>query len=634
MQQFKTESKKLLDLVINSIYTNKEVFLRELISNASDSLDKVILKAAAEGDEIDRSTLAIDLDYDEEARTITVSDNGIGMSAQELEENLGTIAHSSSFEMKHSDEDLSDQDVDIIGQFGVGFYSSFMVADKVTVISRAYGSEEANIWESDGLEGFTIRPGQRSNHGTDVILHIRPNSNGFDYTKFMSHPSMSELVKRHSNYIRYPIYLEVTGQREVEKPEGVRYWEPTFEDFTERRILNSMVPIWAKPRSEVSVEDYDEYYKTEFDDPKPPLRIISMHARGSRSCDVLLFIPAEPPADLYTAEFKKGLELYSSGVMIQERCEDLLPEYFGFVRGVVDSPDISLNLSRNTMQEDQFLKAIAQQIDKRLKAELEAMRDNERDEYINFFINFGRMFKFAVYATFGTLNEQLEDFLMFFTAKKDEPVTLREYFNDMPANQPYLFFASGVDAGRLEASPSVKAVTDKGFDVLLCSESIDEFCMMTLREYSGKLIKNVTSDDLGLDDDLTVALTNNVNRENAGLFAAMRKALPSDVIEVTATSKLSTIPACIAAKGPISLGMEKYFASMPEEMGGRPKIQHALELNPGHPVFEKLKTAYNQKDDETVAQYATILYGQAMLTEGLPLSNFAAYSKAVYDLMS
>ena len=634
MKQFKTESKKILDLVINSIYTNKDVFLRELISNASDSLDKVILRAAAEGGQIDRSTLEITLDFDPQERTITVSDNGIGMTAEELEENLGTIAHSSSFELKHSDDEaLDEEDVDIIGQFGVCFYSSFMVADHVTVISRAYGSDEANIWESDGIEGFTIAPAERSSHGTDVILHLRRNGGGTDYNKFLSHPALAELVRRHSNYIRYPICLEVTGRREVERPADARFWEPTFEDFTEKKILNSMVPIWAKSSSEVTREDYEEFYKNEFGDTNPPLRIISMHARGGHSCDVLLFVPSEPPADLYTSEFKKGLELYSSGVMIQERCEDLLPEYFGFVRGIVDSPDLALTLSRESTSEDVFLKAIAKQIDLRLKAEFQAMRDRERDQYVEFFANFGRMFKFAIYATFGALNEELEDFLMFWTALKDQPVTLKEYYEDLKPGQSYVLYASGDDSHRLEASPSVSTVTRRGYDVLLCSESIDEFCLMTLREYQGKPIKNVASNDLNLDDAFEVAVTQSVNNQNRKLFATMTRALPADVIEVCATSRLSQAPACITAKGPISLGMEKYFASMPEEMGGRPKIQHALELNPEHPIFARLVKAQDEGDEDLINRYAMVLYGQAMLAEGLQIPDVAAYSRAVYSLM-
>jgi molecular chaperone HtpG len=393
------------------------------------------------------------------------------------------------------------------------------------------------------------------------------------------------------------------------------------------------VPLWAKPRDQVSQADYDEFYKREFNDANDPLRIISMHARGSRSCDVLLYVPAEPPADLYSPDFKKGLELYSSGVMIMEQCDALLPEYFGFVRGVVDSPDLSLNLSREAMQEDEFLKAVAQQIDKRLLMEMEAMRDNERDQYVELFANFGRMFKYAIYATFGALNAKLEDLLLFFTANRDEPVTLKEYRESMPGNQPFLFFASGDDAGRLEASPSVSAVTARGFDVLLCSESIDELALMTLREYAGVPIKNVTAEDLGLDDLADVEFVEQVNGENRALFQAMKDLLPADVVEVRATARLASIPACITAKGPVSLGMEKYFASLPDEMGGRPQIQHALELNPRHSVFGKLQGFHVQGDVEALGRYAAVLHGQALLAEGLPVADLAAYSKAVYELL-
>ena len=435
VKQFKTESKKLLDLVINSIYSNKDVFLRELISNASDSLDKVVVRAVESKDyELERDSLEIELSFDVEARTITVTDSGIGMSAEELETNLGTIAHSASMEFKETEEGAQAEEVDIIGQFGVGFYSAFMVADHVTVLSRAYGSEEANVWKSDGMEGFTIEPGERSHHGTDVTLHLRENTpGGFDYDKFLSHPSLSELVKRYSDYIRYPIVMEVSSRREVPKPEGAVNWEPQFEDYTERKVLNSMEPIWVKGKSQVPQEDYDNFYMKEFVDSNPPLRTISMHARGGHSCDVLLFIPSEPSADFYSNEYKKGLRLYSSGVLIQENCSQLIPESFGFIRGVVDSPDISLNLSRESLTEDRFLKAIAKQIEKRVKYELEEMRDKERELYTDFFGKFGRIFKFAIYATFGAQNEMLEDLLMYYTVNNEQPVTLKEYREAMTA---------------------------------------------------------------------------------------------------------------------------------------------------------------------------------------------------------
>lgn len=633
MKQFKAESKKLLDLVINSIYTEKDVFLRELISNASDAYDKLTL--AYVRDKVDISTVPdpeIELAYDTDKRTITISDGGIGMSDAELEENLGTIAHSASLEVKSQEQAQSSDDVDIIGQFGVGFYSCFMVADQVQVISRAYGSDKAFVWSSDGLEGFTIEPGERSSHGTDIILHLRSCADGFDYDKFLSHSALKELVKRYSNYIRYPIVMETTSRREVPAPKGAKNWEPKFEDYTERVTLNSMTPIWARSKSEVTQAEYDAFYMQEFDDPNPPLRTISMHARGGKSCDVLLFIPSQPPADFFSSEFKKGLELYSSNVMIMERCPELLTESFGFLRGVVDSPDISLNLSRETLQEDRFLKAIAAQIHKRVKAELEDMRDKEREQYEEFFGMFGRIFKFAIYATFGAQNAELEDLLMFFTANEDKPVTLREYRDKMPGNQPCIFYASGGEADKLEASPSVTAVTSHGFDVLLCTDSIDEFALMTLREYDNVPIKNVTAEGLILESDEEAAFLANVCEENQALFNAILKATPADVVEVTATMRLHEIPACIAAKGPVSLGMEKYFSSAAGE-AGTPQVQHVLELNPRHRIFKTLKEAFAADDTDLIQRYATVLHGQALLAEGLAIEDMAAYARAVYDLM-
>ena len=633
MKKFKAESKKLLDLVINSIYTEKDVFLRELISNASDAYDKLRLAQTLQDGQESSTASEIELAFDLEKRTITVSDNGIGMSAAELEKNLGTIAHSASLEAKRQELAQSSDDVDIIGQFGVGFYSCFMVARRVEVISRAYGSEEANIWESDGLEGFTVKPAQRAVHGTDVVMYLRDSTRDFDYDKFLSHPALSELVKRYSNYIRYPIALETTSRQEVPVPEGAKGWEPVFEDVTERVVLNSMTPIWTKAKSEVSQAEYDAFYMKEFDDPNPPLRTISMHARGAKNCDVLLFIPSQPPADFFTSEFKKGLELYSSNVMIMERCPELLTESFGFLRGVVDSPDISLNLSRETLQEDHFLKAIAAQIQKRVKVELEDMRDNERDLYEEFFGLFGRIFKFAIYATFGAQNAELEDLLMFFTANSDTPLTLREYRDKMPSNQPCIFFASGNDAAeKLEASPSVNAVTSRGFDVLLCTDSIDEFALMTLREYDSVPIRNVSSDDLGLEDEAEIAFVAQTNAANARLFDVLRDMLGDEVVEITATSRLNEIPACISAKGPVSLGMEKYFANSGGD-NGTPQVQHVLELNPRHRIFSTLKQAFDDGDEALVKRYATVLYDQSLLAEGLPIKDMPSYAKAVYELM-
>lgn len=634
MKEFKAESKKLLDLVINSIYTNKDVFLRELISNASDAYDKLQLAQASEDIGTEQGNVhEIRISFDIAKRTITISDNGIGMSATELETNLGTIAHSASLEVKSGEQAQSSDDVDIIGQFGVGFYSCFMVADHVDVISRAHESSEANRWSSDGLEGFSISPDTRALNGTDIILHLRADTDDFDYSKFLSHSALSELVKRYSNYIRYPITMELTRKQEIPQSDKKRSQEPLFEDCTEVVTLNSMTPIWTRPKSDVPQSEYDTFYMDEFDDKKPPLRTISMHARGGKNCDVLLFIPSEPPADFFSSEFKKGLELYSSNVMIMERCPELLSEAFGFIRGVVDSPDISLNLSRETLQQDQFLKAIASQIRIRVKAELEDMRDNERDLYEEFFGEFGRIFKFAIYATFGAQNAELEDLLMYFTANKERPSTLREYKDNMPDNQPCIFYASGSEAAeRLEASPAVTAVTSKGFDVLLCTDSIDEFALMTLREYDSVPIKNVAADDLMLESEQELEAISHINNECSRLFSFIAKSLGDKVVEVTASTRLNEVPACISAKGPVSLGMEKYFSTAASDSGA-PRAQHVFELNLHHRIFKTITDAYERGDESLVARYAIILYSQALLAEGLPIDDLASYSKAIYDLM-
>lgn len=440
-------------------------------------------------------------------------------------------------------------------------------------------------------------------------------------------------MKRHSNYIRYPIYLETSGVRQVVPEDGAIDVEPEFEEYVERRVLNSMVPIWAKPRSEVSDEEYAAFYQEEFGDPNPPLRIITMHARGLHNCDVLLFVPSEPSGDFYSRDYKKGLKLYSSGVLIDELYADLVPEYFGFVRGVVDSPDISISLSREGIQEDPFLQDIAAQIDKRLCHEFAVMRDEERETYVDFFSGFGRTFKFAIYATLGALNEKLEDLLLFFTAQSDEPMTLREYRDAMPSDQPCILFASGDEARKLESTTSVKAVTERGWDVILCSEGIDEFSLMTLREYDGLPIKNVSADDLVLDDAESLMRKRAIDEENSAFFAYVRDFLPADVVEVRSTLHLDKEPACITSVGQVSLGLERYFASMQERSTALPQIRHALELNPEHGIFDVMRKAFEAHDNELVERYAFILYGQSMLAEGLDIPDFTRYSNAVYALM-
>lgn len=630
MKEFKAESKKMLDLVINSIYEKKDAFLRELISNASDAYDRLILEHPEQATQL-ADSFEIEISFDKTTRTITVSDNGIGMSAIELEENLGTIAHSTSHAIK---ENISEDgaDIDIIGQFGIGFYSSFMVADSVTVITRAFESDRAHKWESSGLDGYEITPSERKSHGTDVVLHLRKNDRSFDYDKFLSHPALKELVKRYSDFIRYPIVMDVTGKREIPRPEGAKSWEPQFEDFTEHEILNSMVPLWAKSKSEVSQEEYDSFYMREFDDRNPPLRTISMHARGTHNCDVLLFIPSEPSADFYSRDFQKGLKLYSSSVLIQEQCDALVSEAFGFLRGIVDTPDISLNLSRESMQDDQVVRAISSQIEKRTCIELENMRDNERDLYVDFFGKFGRIFKFAIYATFGAKNELLSDLLLFFTAQQDEPVTLKEYCDKMSGNQRFILYASGDSPEALESSPLVKTALQRGYDVLLCTEAIDEFCLMTIRQYDGYEIKNISDSDVDLVTEDGHKAVQAANAQNKDLLEMIRASLDGQVIEVTTSSLLGTTPACISARGPISLGMEKYFSGAPEGSGA-PRAQHVLELNPNHKIFEHLRHAFDEGNAQLIKRYSIILHGQALLAEGLSIPDQDAYATAIYELM-
>ena len=638
MKKFKTESKRLLDLMINSIYTNKEIFLRELISNASDSLDKLYLRALSEGDkDISRDELEIGLAIDEDERTITISDNGIGMTAKELEKNLGTIAHSGSLEFKEDGDAAEHADeIDIIGQFGVGFYSAFMVADKVKVVSRAYGEEDAHVWESDGIEGYSISEGERSERGTSVILHIRPDSDSedADFGGYLTTVRLRNLVKRYSDYIRYPIRMDLERRVELPKPEDAgEDWEPQYETRIERDTLNSMVPIWTRKKSEVTDEEYNEFYKLQFHDSADPLRVISLHAEGTINYDALLFIPKVAPMDLYSKDFKSGLALYSSNVMIMEQCEDLLPEAFRFVRGVVDSPDLNLNISREMLQHDRQLKAIERRIEKKIKAELADLRDNARDEYVDFFDKFGHSIKYSIYTSFGMKGDLLNDLLLFPSAVEEKPITLDEYNVAATEDQDCIYYAFGDNAERLAKTPSVRSVVDKGYDVLLCADNVDEFCFMTIRQYGEKEFKNVASSDLGFDDEDEQEKAEQINTDNVDLFTAMRDALDGQVEGVSAAKHLSEdIASCITALGPVSLGMEKYLSQLPDN-GGAPESQHVLEINPKHPVFKTLQEAHEAGDEDKVASYTKILYGQAMLAEGLEMEDPAAFNAAVLALM-
>ena len=648
MRQFKTESKKLLDLMINSIYTNKEIFLRELISNASDAVDKLNFKSLQDPSvKLDQGDLAIRVSFDKDARTITISDNGIGMTAEELERNLGTIAHSGSEEFKTENAEQQGSDVDIIGQFGVGFYSAFMVASHVKVVSRAYGEDTAHVWESDGLEGYTIEDGERAEHGTDVILTLRENEKldadgeAETYDRFLTEWGLKSLIQQYSNYVRYPIQMMVSKSRQKPKPEDAGDdYTPEYEDYQELETVNSMTPIWKKRSSDVEQKDYDEFYKSTFHDFDDPARTISFHAEGTLEYDALLFVPGRAPFDLYSKDYEKGLALYSSNVLIMEKCEELLPDYFNFVRGVVDSQDLQLNISRETLQHNSQLRAIAKKIEKKITSELKKMRDNDREEYEKFFENFGRGIKYGIYSSYGMNKDQLAPLLLFYSAKNQKMVTLDEYIKAMADDQEAIYYAAGDSIDRLAKMPIVKTVLGKGYDVLLLTEDVDEFCLQILRTYPRKdaegkdstvEFKNVNSGDLGLETEEEKKAAEDATAENKNLFDAMKDALDGKVKEVKVSTRLKDHPVCLSADGPLSIEMEKVLSKQPGSEGV--KSDKVLELNVNHPVFAVLKAAQEAGDTDKLKKYSALLYAQAQLIEGLPVDDPAAYAEAVCSLM-
>ena len=651
MKKFKTESKKLLDLMINSIYTNKEIFLRELISNASDAVDKLYFRSLTDTSiKVSKDDLAISVAFDKEARTITVADSGIGMTKDELEKNLGTIAHSGSLEFKTENAESQGDDVDIIGQFGVGFYASFMVAQRVEVISCAYGSNEVWKWESDGIEGYTVKEAdelpsifttktEKPAHGTVIVLHLKDNTDEEDFDLFLNEHEIKSLIKRYSNYVRYPIQMECEVQHELPKPEDAGDdYKPEYETVQEIQTINSMIPIWKRRKSEVSQEEYNEFYKTDFHDFTDPARTISVHAEGALEYDALMFIPSRAPYDLYSKDYKKGLALYSSNVLIMEKCEELLPDYFNFVRGVVDSQDLTLNISRETLQHNSQLRAIANKLEKKIKSELVKMRDNDREDYEKFFENFGRGLKYGIYASYGMEKGQLAELLLFYSAKEQKMVTLDEYLEAMPEDQASIFYAAGESTDRLAKMPVVTTILNKGYDVLLCTQDVDEFCMSTMFDYgadeegkNAKQFKNVAGGDLGLETEDEKSAAEAITKENEDLFTAMKEALGDQVSKVVVSARLSDTPACVTAEGPISLEMEKIMAMAPD--GQNLKSQRVLEINAQHDIFKTLQEAQKEGNTEKVASYTNILYNQALITEGLPIEDPVAYAQAVCDLM-
>ena len=634
MRKFKTESKKLLDLMINSIYTNREIFLRELISNASDAVDKLYFKSLTDSDiQLSKDELGIMVSFDKDARTVTVSDSGIGMDKDDLDRNLGTIAHSDSMAFKEENAEQQGEDVDIIGQFGVGFYSAFMVAKKVRVVSKAYGSDQAWAWESDGVEGYTIEEAEREGHGTDVILTLKDNTDEEDYDTYLSEYGLKDLIKRYSNYVRYPIKMEVSKSRQKPKPEDAGDdYTPEYEDYTEIDTINSMIPIWKRRKSDVSQEEYNEFYKSDFHDFADPARTISIHAEGALSYDALLFVPSRQPYDLYARDYKKGLALYSSNVLIMEKCEELLPDYFNFVRGVVDSQDLTLNISRETLQHNSQLRAIAKRVEKKITTDLESMRDTDREGYEQFFENFGRGIKYGIYSSYGMNKDQLAPLLLFYSAKNQKMVTLDEYIKAMADDQEAIYYAAGDSIDRLAKMPIVKTVLGKGYDVLLCTQDVDEFCFMAMSEYQEKKFKNVAGGDLGLETEDEKSAAEAITKENEGLFAEMQKALEGKVKRVAVSARLTDTPSCVTAEGPITLEMEKILGQGPD--GEHVKSDRVLELNAQHPVFKAVQKAFEDGDTEKVHLYATVLYDQALITEGLPIDDPVEYTQAVYKFMA
>ncbi len=630
MRQFKAESKKLLDLMINSIYTNREIFLRELISNASDACDKLYFKSLTDTSiGVKKEDLSIHISPDKDTRTLTVSDNGIGMTKEELEKNLGTIARSGSMDFKAENKN---ENIDIIGQFGVGFYSAFMVASKVTVISRAQGSDEAWKWESKGVEGYTLTEAEKDAPGTEIIMVLKEDTDGENYSQYLEEYTLVDLIKKYSDYIRYPITMYRQKSRQKPKPEDAgEDYKPEYETYTELETINSMVPIWKRNKKDVEEKDYNEFYKSRFNDYSDPLRVITSRTEGTATYTALLFIPGRTPYDYYTKEYEKGLALYASGVLIMDKCADLLPDYFSFVKGVVDSEDLSLNISRETLQKDNQLKLMHNSLEKKIKNELHAMLVNDREKYETFWKSFGRQIKFGIYGDYGMHKDLLADLLMFWSAKEQKYVTLDEYIEKMPEDQKCIYFAAGDENDRLAKLPNAQLVLSKGYDLLLCSEDVDEFCLQMMHDYKEKEFKNINSGDLGLETEEEKEAAKAAAEENKDLFEDIKTALNGKIKEVKANPTLKDHPVSLSSEGGLSMEMEKVLRKMPNAEGM--ESTKVLELNPNHPVFAALKAAKEAGDSDKVTKYAELLYDQALLIEGLPLEDPVAYAQKVCELM-
>lgn len=631
-KQFKAESKRLLEMMIHSIYTHKEIFLRELISNASDAIDKLYFKSLTDdGVGLSKDDFAIWITADKDNRTLKIADNGIGMTAEELEAHLGTIADSGS--LKFKTENKLDEDSQIIGQFGVGFYSAFMVAKKVTVISKAYGSDKAYQWESEGVDGYTVTEADKTSVGTEIIIELLDDSDDEKYSDYLDQYRLKSLIKKYSDYIRFPIKMEVTHSRPKEQSEEDKAANkaPEYEEYIEVETLNSMIPLWKKNKTELKDEDYKHFYVEKFYDYSEPLKYAHVKNEGNANYNALLYIPSKAPFDYYSKEYEKGLQLYSNGVLIMDKCADLLPDYFSFVKGLVDSEDLSLNISREMLQHDRQLKVIAKSIEKTISNELKKMLKNEREKYEEFWKAFGLQMKYGVYSDYGMNKEKLQDLLMFTSSKESKLVTLDEYVTGMREEQKFIYYASGESIARIEQLPQTELVKDNGFEILYLTDNIDEFALRSLHSYKDKEFKSVSADDLGLENTEKQEKIKEEEEKSADMLKELSDALEGKVAKVTLSQRLKSHPVCLTSEGEISLEMEKVLNAMPTDQ--KIKAQRVLEINPEHEIFAKLKAISDSGDKEKLGKYANILYTQALLIEGISIENPVEFSNLICGLM-
>lgn len=642
-KQFQAESKKLLDMMINSIYTHKEIFLRELISNGSDAIDKLYYQSLQEDTTgLSREDFFIRIEPDKEHKILRIIDNGLGMTPEEMEENLGTIARSGSFDFKKDNTKTEEKDIDIIGQFGVGFYSAFMVSDKVTVISQKYGNDQPYIWESEGADGYTMEASQEGLgmilgepicHGTEIILSLKEDTPEEEYVTYADEYTLRHLVKRYSDYIRYPIVMMVEKSRPVEvaEDEVTEDQEPKYETYNELETLNSMVPLWKKQKNQITEEEYNQFYKSKFMDFTDPAKVIHTSVEGVTTYDALLYIPSQPPFDYYSKEFEKGLQLYSSGVLIMEKCGDLIPDYFSFVKGVVDSPDLSLNISREMLQHDRQLKAIAQRLEKKIKSELLTMQSKDREAYEAFFRNFGLQLKFGIYTDYGQHKELLQDLVMYYSSTEEKLVTLKEYCDRMKEDQKYIYYAAGSTVEKIDQLPQTERLKEKGFEILYMTDDVDEFALQMLGSYDEKQFQSVSAEDLDVDDtDEEKQEMEQKTEESKDLLSEMKDILGEKVSQVRLTHRLKSHPVCLSTRGAVSMEMEKVLQSMPTNQGI--KAERILEINQSHDILSTLQKV-QKEDKEKLAEYTNILYDQALLIEGMTIEDPIAFCKSVCKLM-